>query len=263
MEDLAGWGQFIGGEDLETWNLHLEFASMSPWLVDGLQLPQTYLMQQGVSEPQLQPQSQDASLFPMIALDALAAYNFPASLSQTGWLLDYDALNPFPYPNSNLWPFPYYADLLPPESPFTHPDRLSLLPASPPGSPLPPARYPTTLPGAAAAADRNASPPTSPTPPALLSCPTTATINIQNTYFRCTLAVASGATCGKEFRRGSELDRHVATVHERARVEVCQLCGGTRKFTRRDTLGRHMRRVHGLEEGGLRKLVGPVRGVVR
>ncbi|KAK0725741.1 hypothetical protein B0H67DRAFT_642118 [Lasiosphaeris hirsuta] len=166
----------------------------------------------------------------MTAPGALAAYDMPNTAS---------TLTPFfPYPSSGL-PGP--------ESTWAY--TASLFPPSPLGSPLvaPP---PPPLPSA---------------PPALLSCVTTAAVNIRNTHFRCTLTVASGAVCGKEFKRPSELDRHTATVHERARVEACQLCEGTRTFTRRDTLDRHMRRYHqeAVVEEGARKPGAGVKGVVR
>lgn len=83
------------------------------------------------------------------------------------------------------------------------------------------------------------------TPPAselLLSTKTL--INVRREYFRCEHTIENGEVCGKVFGRITELVRHRESVHTGERAETCPFCPTMYRFSRRDTLKRHVRRTH-------------------
>ena len=56
---------------------------------------------------------------------------------------------------------------------------------------------------------------------------------------------STGKSCNVEFSRAYDLTRHEDTIHCARKQKIrCDYCDEEKKFTRRDTLARHMRVVH-------------------
>jgi uncharacterized Zn-finger protein len=69
-------------------------------------------------------------------------------------------------------------------------------------------------------------------------------VSVQEELWHCEEALENGTKCGKMFGRHPELSRHKESVHTDKRRQACPYCPNLYLFSRKDTLLRHIRRIH-------------------